>query len=287
MSLKSLNQPLSRRSATRVVLAFVCFALAGAGAWWGWQAWQSRSRDTTANKEGIRDSLREQTGVRHFTALAGDVPTNSEPASAGSQTDGPKKEKPEKLKKKKQPPLTDYTRVFRQKLKEAADYKTVYRVLGEGLARADEFLATKSAEDTETALFLAAEAVRASHDVAVNDWLAARIAEAYLWPGVEFANSPEARRVSGDYLLNLADDAFRGAGETNNLVKNYRLVIAQAGKAGKADNARYRLSRLLEEQSDLAGALAVMREVKETNSSAFQRRVAAIEQQLKSKQAPN
>lgn len=284
MSLKSLNQPLNRRSATRAALVILLISLTGAGAWFGWNAWQSRQHSATGNKETIRSFLREQTGQRHFAALVSDSMTNAEPASAADTADEFKKGK---LKKKKQPPVTDYTRVFRLKLKEAADYKTVYRVLGEGLALADEMLSAKTTEDTETALFLAAEAARAAHDVAVNDWLAARIAEAYLWPGVEFANSPEARRVSSDYLLNLADDAFRGAGETNNLVKNHRLVIAQAGKAGKADKERYRLSRLLEEQSDFAGALAVMREMKDTNNGAFQRRVAAIEQQLKTRQLAN
>jgi hypothetical protein len=149
MSLKYLNQPLTRRGATRAVLVVISIMLAGAGAWFGWNAWQSRQHSAAGNKESIRSFLREQTGQRHFTALASDSLTNAEPASAVDAADEFKKGK---LKKKKQPPLTDYTRVFRQKLKEAADYKTVYRVLGEGLARVDELQAAKTAEDTEAAL---------------------------------------------------------------------------------------------------------------------------------------
>lgn len=281
MSLKSLNQPLTRRGAIRAVLVLACAALAGTGAWWGWRAWQERPRSATAGKAAIRDYLLEQSGQRRFAALAANTTTNAEPAAASAE-DRPKKEK-----RKKQPPATDHRRPFRERVKEAADYKSVYRVLGEGLALADQLLETKSAEDTESALFLAAEASQAAHDVAVNDWLAARIAEAYLWPGLAFANSSEARRVSGDYLLNVADDAFRAAGETNNLVQNCRLAITHASRPGRADNARFRLARVLEDQGDLTGALAVLREITETNNPALQRRTASVEQQLKAKQAAN
>jgi predicted negative regulator of RcsB-dependent stress response len=108
-----------------------------------------------------------------------------------------------------------------------------------------------------------------------------------LWPGLEFANSSEPRRLSGDYLLNIADDAFRAAEETNNVIRNYRLVIAHATKPGKGDNARFRLARLLEEQGDFTQALTVLRSVQDTNASALRKRMAALEQRLNAKPAGN
>jgi hypothetical protein len=87
--------------------------------------------------------------------------------------------------------------------------------------------------------------------------------------------------------LNIADDAFRAAEETNNIVRNYRLVIAHATKPGKGDNARFRLSRLLEEQGDFTQALAVLREVQDTNASVLRKRMVALEQRLNVKPPSN
>ena len=285
MSLKKLNQPLDRRGTAKVLAMLLLVALALTGGWQFWRHYKSRPLDTADVRQAIRDYLHDQTGERSFKPLAVEASTNSNLAASGDPAAadaGAKKNKPEKLRKKSPPP-SDSARLFRQQINEAPDYKTIYRVIGQGLALADQFLAAKNPAEVETALALTADACRAAHDSAVNDWLAARIAEGYLWPGLEFAGSKDARRVSPDFLLNIADDAFRDAGETNNLVRNYRLVIAHASKPGKADNIRFRLVRLLEEQSDFASALAVLRELKDTNSPAVLRRIAAVEQQLKDK----
>jgi hypothetical protein len=288
MSLTKLNQPLDRRGAAKVLAMLLLVALALIGGWQFWHHYKSRPLDTADVRQAIRDYLYDQTGERSFKPLAVEASTNSNLAASGdlaAADAGAKKKKPEKLKKKSPPP-SDSARLFRQLINEAPDYKTIYRVIGQSLALADQFLAAKNPAEVETALALTADACRAAHDSAVNDWLAARIAEGYLWPGLEFADSKDARRVRPDFLLNIAEDAFRDAEETNNLVRNYRLVIAHASKPGKADNIRFRLARLLEEQSDFTSALAVLRELKDTNSPAVLRRIAVVEQQLKEKTSP-
>ena len=288
MSLNKLNQPLDRRSAARILAILAIAVVALTGGWRLWRQYQSRPMDTAGVRQSIRSFLRDQTGDGSFKPLALDTPTNSTPASPVDLAEvdpGIKKNKAEKLKKKSAPP-TDSARVFRQRIQEATDYKTIYRVIGQSLALVDQYLAGTDPAWVETALALAADATRAAHDSAMNDWLAARIAEGYLWTELEFAASKDARRVTPDFLLNIADDAFRDAGETNNLVRNYRLVIAHAGKPGKADNIRFRLARLQEEQGDFTGALATLREVKDTNSTLLQKRLMIVERQLSDQTSP-
>jgi len=282
MSLNKLNQPLSRRAVAMTLGLLTVVGLVSLGSWSLWRHHQTRPLDTAGVRQAIRSYLQEQTGDRQFKPLAFDTSANS--SSNGSDTlpdAAANSGKTPKLKKKSQP--TELARGFTQQIQAAADYKTIYRVIGQGLALVDQSLATGNPADLECALELAAGATRAAHDNALNDWLAARIAEGYLWPGVPFAASKEARRVAPDFLLNIAEDAFRDAGETNNLVRNYRLLIAQAGKPGKADNIRFRLARLLEEQADFTGALAVLREVQDTNSNAFQKRFAIVERRANDK----
>ena len=62
----------------------------------------------------------------------------------------------------------------------------------------DLYLDGKDPAQAETALALAADTTRAAHDSAMNDWLAARIAEGYLWPGYFTLHTPgQGTRLQG------------------------------------------------------------------------------------------
>lgn len=288
MSLPTLNRPLDRGGIAKVLAVLILAAIVLVGGWQVWRHYQgSRALDTAGVREVIRAYLRKQTGERNFSPPL-EASTNATPAastdSAGVEAGakGIKGNKADKLNKKAPPP-TDFARLFRQQIQAAHDYKTIYRAIGQSLALADRFLVSTNPADVEAALALAADASRAAHDSAVNDWLAARIAEGYLWPGLDLDAFKDARRVSADYLLNIAEEAFRNAGETNNLVRNYHLAIAHASHSGKADNLRMRLARELDDQGDPAAALAMLREVKETNSNVLQKRLAGLERRLKDK----
>ena len=129
---------------------------------------------------------------------------------------------------------------------------------------------------------LAADACRVALDSAVNGWLSARIAEGYLWPQVDFvdAHEKDLRRLDTERLLDITDQAFKAAGESKNVTQNYRLLIARSNRGNKADQARFRLGRHLEDAGDFAGALEVLLEMKATNNAGLQRRIASLQQQL-------
>src|SRR5437868_112879 len=184
----NLNKPLDRRATLKALALILIVTALTAGGWQLWKHHQSRRLDTADVRQLIRKYLRDQTGVRTFEPLAVTGSTNVA-ASASNDADiadaDSKRRKIEKLKKKSQP-SSEVARIFHEQIQQAPDYKSIYRTVGQGLALVDQLLPSTNAVDIETALALAADASRAAHDNAVNDWLAARIAEGYLWPGLSF-----------------------------------------------------------------------------------------------------
>ena len=75
--------------------------------------------------------------------------------------------------------------------------------------------------------------------------------------------------------------ARRGsAGETNNIIRNYELIIRKTPKSARADGARFRLARIYEEQGNLESALRSLRQIQNTNSPPLQRRITFLEQRI-------
>jgi hypothetical protein len=141
------------------------------------------------------------------------------------------------------PQAVDIAHDFRQRVKEAADYRTMYGVIGQELWQAEKlYYSSTNAFQKENGVLLAIDAGRATLDEVVNPWLAARICEGYLWPMTDFADSKEARRVNLDTMFDLCNRTFREAGETNNIIANYKRLVAKADKPDRADKARIHLS---------------------------------------------
>jgi len=126
---------------------------------------------------------------------------------------------------------------------------------------------------------LAAAACRAALEPAVDGWLSARIAEAYLWPNLDYA-TPEKSEIDVANLLDLSEDAFKAADETDNIVRNYRILIARGNQPAKTDKLRIRLAKFLESEQNFPDALHVLREVRDTNNPVLVRRIAMLEMKL-------
>ena len=268
-----LTQPVTPKATFRIVAILLISMTVFGTAWLGWRKYQSRTLTVAETRKAIRSYLHKQSGVKEFKPSTAEPSTNT--ASADDES---RKQK----RKRVDAPQEKLTGEFRRSVGEATDYPTIYRLIGENLARVDLLLASNTVPQTETATLLAADACRAALDSAVNGWLSARIAEGYLWPQVEFVNAHEKdlRRLDTERLLDITDQAFQAAGETKNVTQNYRLLIARSDRGNKADRARFRLGRYLEDAGDLAGALETLRGVENTNNAGLQRRIASLQQQV-------
>jgi hypothetical protein len=274
-----LTQPVTPKTSFRIVAILLISATLFGTAWLGWRKYQSRTLTVAETRKAIRSYLHKQSGVNEFKPTAAEPSTNSAAADDDSKKQKQKRKSGEAAQEK-------LTGEFRRSVGEATDYRTIYRLIGENLARVDLLLSSNTVPQTETATLLAADACRVALDSAVNGWLSARIAEGYLWPQVDFveAHEKDLRRLDTERLLDVTDQAFKAAGESKNVTRNYRLLIAKSNRGNKADQARFRLGRHLEDEGDFAGALQVLQEVTVTNNAGLQRRIASLQQQQAMKQ---
>lgn len=269
-----LTQPVTPKTTLRIVTVLLISVTVFGTAWLGWRKYQSRTLTVAETRTAIRSYLHKQSGVKEFK------PTTAEPSTNSTSADDESKKQKQK-RKREDAPQEKLAGEFRRSVDEANSYPTIYRLIGENLARVDLLLSSNTVPHTETATLLAADACRVALDSAVNGWLSARIAEGYLWPQVDFvdAHEKDLRRLDTERLLDITDQAFKAAGETKNVMQNYRLLIAKS-QGNKADKARFRLGRYLEDAGDFASALQVLQEVTATNNAGLQRRIASIQQQL-------
>ena len=270
-----LTQPVTPKATVRIVTVLLISATVLGAAWFGWRKYQSRTLTVAETRKAIRSYLHKQSGVKEFK------PTTAEPSTNSASADDESRKQKQK-RKREDAPQEKLAGEFRRSVDAANSYPAIYRLIGENLARVDLLLSSNTVPHTATATLLAADACRVALDSAVNGWLSARIAEGYLWPQVDFvdAHEKDLRRLDTERLLDLTDQAFKAAGETKNVTQNYRLLIAKSNQGNRADKARFRLGRYLEDAGDFAGALEVLLEVKATNNGGLQRRIASIQQQL-------
>ena len=146
----------------------------------------------------------------------------------------------------------------------------MYRLIGEELWLVEQLLAAPDSRKRDAGVALVSDVGRAALSDAGSPWLAARIYQGYLWPQLNLTDTNQIR-FDVDALMDLAEDAFREAGETNNLVLNYRLLIAKVPQSPRADKMRVRIAALLDEAGEMAEALKYLQEIKNPSSRVKQR----------------
>jgi len=174
----------------------------------------------------------------------------------------------------------DFSRAVRTAVKQAGSYESIYAQIGKLLWMADRLLvSTNPVEQRQGAMF-SEEAAQYAVQNAENHWLAARICEAYLWPNLDRFDLPGKPPVSIDPVLQTCGDAFNRAGEKDNVLKNYRLMLQFARTPRAADRVRFNLAGELEQGGQLKDALALYREIQDSNYTASaERRIAKLQQQ--------
>ena len=174
----------------------------------------------------------------------------------------------------------DFSRTVRNAVKQAVSYEAIYVEIGKLLWTADRLLASGDPAEQRQGAVLSEDAAQYAVQNAENFWLAARICEAYLWPNLERFDLPGKPPVSIDPVLQTCGDAFNRAGEKNNVLKNYRLMLQYARTPRAADRVRLNLANELEQNGQRADALALYREIQDSNyTMSAERRIANIERQ--------
>ncbi len=158
------------------------------------------------------------------------------------------------LKKEKRP-----WEVLAKQYDSVPDYETVYRLIGEHLWIAENYLKSSEKRDQRIGLQLLREEVEVASDIAVDDWLACRICEAYLVP---IFKKDDQLSDENEHLVYIVGRKYAEADETENEIDLEKYYLSKKDSGRFVDWARYRLVRLLEN----AGRHDEAEEIKKTLS---------------------
>jgi hypothetical protein len=112
-------------------------------------------------------------------------------------------------------------------------------------------------------------------------WLAARICEAYLWPNLDLADSKPGSRERALDLLETCRRVFFTTYETNNVLKNYHLLMANAPDARAGDTFRVQLADWLEERGNLNYAAEILNEIRDAQVlSSAEERITRVKERI-------
>jgi hypothetical protein len=282
--MKKLSEPLTPKTA--VVYLALCAAVIGLGwgGWWLFGKVTHRPPTTAQVRSSIWKFLKKETGDSEFpTDFASGPVTNAVQTTAFTNKAGKVKTIERGRRGEYGLPETSLTSYFRTNQAAAGTYDQMYRLIGQQLKVTENLLESPELNQKQTALVMASEASNYARNGAMNLWLAARIAEGYLWPNLSLVEGTNKVPFTPDALLNICDAAFREAGETNNIIRNYEYVIGTSSRPQQADGVRFRLARLYQETDQDAKALATLKEIKTIKNPRLEQQIAALEKRLKQK----
>jgi flagellar biosynthesis GTPase FlhF len=174
-----------------------------------------------------------------------------------------------------------YIGAVRQQIAGVRSYEALYRLIGEQLATADRLLADPDISQRRVGLSFAREACGHANSDPEDVWLAARICEAYLWPNLDLADSKPGSRERALDLLETCRRVFFVSNETNNVLKNYKLLMANAPDARTADTFRVQLADWLEERGDVKRAAEILNEIRDAQVlSSAEERITRVKERI-------
>lgn len=153
----------------------------------------------------------------------------------------------------------------RKKLNDAKSYSAMYQVIGEQLYVAKRLLASANLRHQRIGLSMIMQAMQYCWNDAQNNWLAARLAEGYLWPNLDAAEEDRRSPMSVDALINTCVGAFRANNEPDNVMRSFELLLR--ANPQRADWARMQMARVHEQEGNWAAALKAYRSIQNTNDN--------------------
>lgn len=279
--MKFLNEPLTPKRAATYVAILAGAVLLGYGGLRAYGKITGRPPTTAEVKRSIWKFLKKETGQSEFT-------TEFASASVSNAVDELSitnaKGKVKKINRRKRGelglPETSLTAYFRTNQAAAASYNEMYKFIGQQLTIADRLLESEELPQKQSGLVMASEASNYARNNALNLWLAARICEGYLWPNLSLVESTNKVPFTPDALLNICDIAFKEAGETDHIIRNYEYFIAKTTRPQTADVSRFRLARLYMDKGDEVKALATLKQITTIKNAKVQQMIAGLEQRV-------
>ncbi len=271
-------RPLSSRK--QFLIAGLLIACLAAGAWLVHHFYFQRTRTPEGVKAQIFSYLKKQSTREDFKSAVNWDPADTAPVTTNASQNA-------RAERRRARAImntgNEVSQQFRKLQAGATTYGEIYGLIGEQLTIADQMLTSTNPAMQRLALGQACDACGyALHD-AVQGWLASRIAEAYLLPNLKLLETDNRSPINLDRTFRTVEDAFEGGDETNNLVRAYQTLIASSPDSRHLEQARFRLSRLLEQEGRDQEALQYLRQSGQTNNAWIQRRIAALELRVKRK----
>ncbi|WCJ59734.1 hypothetical protein NXS98_01055 [Fontisphaera persica] len=168
----------------------------------------------------------------------------------------------------------------RKRLNEAKSYSAMYQVIGETLYVAKRLLASANLRHQRAGVSMVLQAMQYCWNDAQNNWLAARLAEGYLWPHLDVAEDDRRSPLSVDMIINTCVGAFRANNEPEKVMQSYELLMRINPQ--RADWAHLQIARIYEQEGNLAAALKSYRSIQNTNDNRWvSQAIQRLEQRVK------
>jgi len=179
-------------------------------------------------------------------------------------------------------PETSFSTYFLTNQMQCETYEEMYRFIGQQLYVVERLLEGTNEAQPLIALAMACEAANYARTNAWNPWLASRVCQAYLWPNVALVENTNRVLLTPDALLNVCDNAFQEAGDTNSIIHNYELMIAKVSRSpAYVDLLRYRLAHVYQDLGQEEKALPLLKQIKNYRMNRVPQEIAAMEKRLK------
>ncbi len=159
---------------------------------------------------------------------------------------------------------------LKQKFDAPVDYKAVYRAIGEDLFVADNLLGSTEAKDNQNGLRVLMELCDVSNDVAVDPWLGARIADAYIMPNLGKADNLVKRGISREQVMRFVAKVYENADDKDKQIELCKMALAEIGSSNsklkvKSDYIRWKLANLLDRKGQHDEAIVVYKQITDPN----------------------
>jgi len=174
---------------------------------------------------------------------------------------------------------TDFTAIYKAKFEKATTYSQMYNLLGQMLYVAKKLLEEPDSQRKRMGMWACSQAANFALNYIENQWLAARICEAYLLPNLHLANDPAPKTpLNPANLLLQCGTIFQAAGERDNYFLAMEMSIKKATSPSTKDYACYYLGREYEQAGRYDDALRIFRSMNNTNNYSYVvRRLPALE----------
>lgn len=272
------TQHRPRRALALALAVVLVVALLGGSAWLFRDELAARLGRSADLKSAIRKFLLKESGLKEFVIPEEPAPSEVTAVTVTNSTAVTNNSGRVRAVKTTRLALpgSAWSTWFRSGHEQSTTYKDMYRLIGQQLALADRLLTNSHLQAQQTGLLMAGEASAYARTNTVNVWLGARICEAYLWPNLGLVETNKAGLFSTDAVLNLCDVAFKDAGETNHIIKNYELLIAKTTRPAQLDTTHYRLARIYMDIGANQKALEQFNQIK-NKTQRMDRELAALQ----------